>query len=98
MLMAFFCVNDMVALGVMQAVERRCLSVSEDVSVIGFDGLALGGFGTPPLKTVSSDRHALGRIGVELLAARMADSTGAVQRVSVGVDLLMRRSTAVPGR
>lgn len=58
---AFFCVNDMVALGVMQAVERRCLSVPEVVSVIGFDGLALGGFGTPPLKTVSSDRHALGR-------------------------------------
>lgn len=93
---AFFCVNDMVALGVMQAVERRGLSVPEDVSVIGFDGLALGGFGTPPLTTVSSDRHALGRIGVELLAARMADPTGPVQRVSVGVDLLLRRSTTVP--
>ncbi|MBT9371133.1 LacI family DNA-binding transcriptional regulator [Rhizobium sp. CSW-27] len=93
---AFFCVNDMVALGVIQAVERRGLSVPEDVSVVGFDGLALGGFGTPPLTTVSSDRHALGRISVELIAARMADTTGPVQRVSVGVDLLLRRSTAAP--
>ncbi|WP_137134181.1 LacI family DNA-binding transcriptional regulator [Rhizobium sp. FKY42] len=93
---AFFCVNDMVALGVIQAIERRGLSVPDDVSVVGFDGLALGSFGTPPLTTVSSNRHALGRIGVELLAARLAEPTGPVQRISVGVDLLLRRSTAAP--
>lgn len=93
---AFFCVNDMVALGVMQAVQQRGLSVPGDLSVIGFDGLALGSFASPPLTTVQSDRPALGRIGVELLAARLADPSGPVQRVSVGVDLLVRRSTAAP--
>ena len=35
------CANDMSALGVMQAVASLGLSVPGDVSVIGFDGLAL---------------------------------------------------------
>lgn len=91
---AFLCVNDMVAIGVMQAVQQRGLAVPSDVSIIGFDGLAIGGFSTPQLTTVQSDRSALGRIGVELLAARLAEPTAPVNRISVGVDLLVRRSTA----
>lgn len=93
---AFFCVNDLVALGVMQAVHQRGLSVPEDVSVIGFDGLALGTYASPPLTTIRSDRSALGRIAVELLAARLADPSAPVQRISVGVEVVVRRSTAAP--
>jgi len=92
---AFFCVNDMVAIGVMQAIQQRGLSVPGDVSVIGFDGLAIGGFSTPQLTTVQSDRSALGRIGVQLLAGRLAEPTAPVERTSVGVSLLVRRSTAL---
>jgi len=91
---AFFCVNDLVALGVMQAVQARGLSVPEDVSVIGFDGLSLGNLSAPPLTSVKSDRLALGKIGVDLLAALIADPTAPLQRISVGVELVVRRSTA----
>jgi DNA-binding LacI/PurR family transcriptional regulator len=91
---AFFCVNDLVALGVMQAVQARGLSVPDDVSVIGFDGLSLGNLSAPPLTSVKSDRHALGRIGVDMLAALVADPTAPLQRISVGVELVVRRSTA----
>lgn len=93
---AFFCVSDMVALGVMQALQQRGTLVPEDVSVIGFDGLAFGANTTPPLTSMQSDRAALGRIGVELLAQQLTDPAALVQRITVGVDLVRRRSTAEP--
>lgn len=93
---AFFCVNDLVALGVMQALQARGLNVPADVSVTGFDGLMLGSLSAPPLTSVRSDRQALGRIAVDLLANLIADPTAPLQRISVGVDLLVRRSTAPP--
>lgn len=93
---AFFCVNDLVALGVMQALQARGLNVPADVSVTGFDGLTLGSLSAPPLTSVRSDRQALGRIAVDLLANLIADPTAPLQRISVGVDLLVRRSTAPP--
>lgn len=52
---AFFCVSDMVSIGMMQTVKQRGLSVTGDVSITGFDGLALGGFFAPLLTTVQSD-------------------------------------------
>jgi DNA-binding LacI/PurR family transcriptional regulator len=91
---ALFCMNDMVAIGAMQAVQSMGLSVPDDISIIGFDGLPLGGYATPQLSSVRSDRAALGRIGVALLAEKLATPTAATQRVTVGVELLKRKSTA----
>ncbi|WP_137158288.1 LacI family DNA-binding transcriptional regulator [Rhizobium sp. FKL33] len=91
---AFFCVNDLVALGVMQAMQARGLSVPANISVVGFDGLALGNLSAPPLTSVRSDRQALGRIAVDMLAALISDPAVPMQRISVGVELLVRRSTA----
>lgn len=91
---AFFCVNDLVALGVIQAVQGRGLTVPGDVSVIGFDGLSLGNLSAPPLTSIRSDRQALGRIGIDMLASLVADPAVPLQRISVGVELVVRRSTA----
>ncbi len=94
---ALFCMNDMVAIGAMQAVQAAGLSVPDDISIIGFDGLPLGGYATPQLSSIRSDRAALGRIGVSLLAEKLTNPSAATQRVTVGVELLNRRSTAAFG-
>ncbi|MGJ8609560.1 MAG: LacI family DNA-binding transcriptional regulator [Octadecabacter sp.] len=91
---ALFCMNDMVAMGAMQAVQSMGLSVPDDVSIIGFDGLTMGGYATPALTSVQTNRDSLGRIGVKLLAESMTQSPVSVQRVTTGGDLLLRRSTA----
>ncbi|QPM90447.1 LacI family DNA-binding transcriptional regulator [Pseudooceanicola algae] len=93
---AVFCLNDMVALGVIQAAQSQGLSVPEDLSVMGFDGLAVGSYSTPPLSSMLSDRTALARIAVDLLSARLADPAVPVQRVTTSVALGLRRSTAPP--
>lgn len=92
---AFFCMNDIVAMGVMQAVKNKGFSVPNDISIIGFDGLPLGSYATPALSSVSTNRASLGDIGVRLLVDLMTHPIAAVQRVTAGGDLLIRRSTGV---
>ena len=91
---AFFCMSDMVALGVMQALQKRSIQIPDAVSVVGFDGLAVSAHTAPPLSSMQSDRAALGRLGVELLARHLTDPTALVQRITVGVELVQRSSTA----
>jgi len=45
--------NDLLALGVIAALRREGLSVPEDVSVAGFDGIAIGRLMKPSLTTVA---------------------------------------------
>lgn len=49
---AFFCSTDMIALGVMQALETKGLSVPQDFSVIGIDDIAISQHSRPPLTTM----------------------------------------------
>jgi DNA-binding LacI/PurR family transcriptional regulator len=93
---AVFCLNDMVALGVIQGAQAMGLSVPEDLSVIGFDGLAVGSYANPPLSSMISDRAALARIAISLLSERIANRDAPVQRVTTSVALGLRRSTAPP--
>lgn len=91
---ALFCMSDVVAMGAMQAVQAMGLSVPDDISIIGFDGLPLGGYAKPTLSSVQTNRAALGHIGVALLAERIKQPATAVQRVTTGGDLIVRQSTA----
>ncbi|MBP1041312.1 LacI family DNA-binding transcriptional regulator [Vagococcus sp. BWB3-3] len=51
-LTALVCTNDQMAVGAYQAIYEAGLSVPEDISVIGFDGLEIGKFLAPALTTV----------------------------------------------
>lgn len=91
------CSNDMLALGVVQALASLGLSVPGDVSVIGFDGLALGAHATPPLTTMEIDRAGLARAAIRLLSDQVKDGTPVVRRLALGVNIVERGSTARPG-
>ncbi|NLM39484.1 MAG: LacI family transcriptional regulator [Firmicutes bacterium] len=58
---AIFASNDLMAIGAIQALHEAGLRVPEDVSVIGFDGVEVGKYLTPPLTTVQQPIHELGR-------------------------------------
>jgi DNA-binding LacI/PurR family transcriptional regulator len=64
---AIFAASDLIALGAMRALEEHALLVPGDVSVVGFDDIPAAAQSTPPLSTVTVDKEALGRRGVELL-------------------------------
>jgi DNA-binding LacI/PurR family transcriptional regulator len=63
---AVICANDLTAIGLMTRVQELGLSVPDDISVAGYDGIELGGYLRPTLTTV---RTAPAEIGAE--AARL---------------------------
>ena len=76
---ALVCANDAVAAGAYQALHRAGLRVSEDVSVVAFDGSAISRALDPPLASVALPQLELGRLAVELLFDREAEP--AVHRI-----------------
>jgi len=50
---AVFCLNDLVALGAMRAVQEDSKSIPSDYSIVGFDNISLSSVGNPPLTTIA---------------------------------------------
>ena len=64
---AFICANDLMALGVYDALEELGYHVPDDVLVTGFDNIKVSRDMQPPLATVSRDWHAMGQKAMQLL-------------------------------
>jgi LacI family transcriptional regulator len=64
---AVFCVTDIMAIGVINALHEAGLRVPEDISVVGFDGLGIHRLTDPPITTI---RQPVFEIG-EKLARRL---------------------------
>jgi DNA-binding LacI/PurR family transcriptional regulator len=62
--------------------------------VIGFDDLAVSAHRTPPLTTLHSRRTVMGQMAVQMLIDRAANPQKDISRVSIGIDLVNRESTA----
>lgn len=69
---AFVFANDQMAVGALQALERRGLRVPEDVVVTGFDGIPLSRMVRPALTTVRQPMVRMGEEAVDLLVRRLS--------------------------
>lgn len=79
---AVFACNDVMALGAMRALREAGLAIPGDVSVVGFDGIALGEYVDPPLATVRQPIAELGQAAVHVLIEAMSASVaGPVHQV-----------------
>ncbi len=91
--------NDLMALGVLNRLNDRKIRVPEEMSVVGFDDIAMAGMCTPQLTTVEMPTQQGGRAAVDLLLDQLAggdDDRGAAQQRMVGTQLIVRASTAPP--
>jgi DNA-binding LacI/PurR family transcriptional regulator len=68
--------NDLMAIGALRAVRRRGGSVPGDVSVVGFDDVALAAYVDPPLTTLSQSTAEMGYWAVARLAERLRPRAG----------------------
>jgi DNA-binding LacI/PurR family transcriptional regulator len=64
---AVFAYNDAAALAAMRVCVAHGLRIPDDVAFVGFDDIPAAAQSTPPLTTVTVDKEALGRRGVDLL-------------------------------
>ncbi len=95
---AFLCINDMVAIGLIQALSEKGVRVPEDVSVIGFDDIPLAGAYLPALTTVHYPAQEMGRLAaLMLLDAMRSPDTAMSVTMQLSPKLMVRNSTAAPG-
>jgi DNA-binding LacI/PurR family transcriptional regulator len=90
---AFFCFNDLTAVGAMRGARSRGLHVPEDVSVVGFDDVALARYVDPPLCTIQQDMAGLGRRAMQMLLD-LISGAGPQGPITLGTQLVERGSCA----
>lgn len=64
---AVFCYNDLTAIGVLKSVLEAGLHVPDDISLVGYDGLAEGTYVNPPLTTVEQPRLQMGKLATQMI-------------------------------
>ncbi|MDI7277153.1 MAG: LacI family DNA-binding transcriptional regulator [Anaerolineae bacterium] len=73
---AIFCYNDMTAVGALTALHRAGVRVPEDVSVMGYDDVAIAAHLYPPLTTIAQPKYALGKRAMEMALALINGEPG----------------------
>ncbi|MFB1052015.1 LacI family DNA-binding transcriptional regulator [Paraliobacillus sp. JSM ZJ581] len=68
---AFLCFSDLMAFGVIQAVNEAGLTIPGDISITGFDDLVFSNYSSPKLTTVYQDFEEIGRESAILLQKLM---------------------------
>ena len=79
------------ALGTLTRLSDRKVSVPQEISVVGFDDIAMAAMATPSLTTVALPKGESGRAAVDLLLALLDDEEPPVRRLST--ELIVRGST-----
>lgn len=93
---AIFASNDNSAIGAMAACQERGLRVPEDVSIIGYDGAALGALRTLSLTTIAQPLTEMGRLAAERLFDRLDGRKVPDRAIVLEPELLARGTTAAP--
>jgi LacI family transcriptional regulator len=98
--------NDLMAIGAMRAIRASGRTVPADISVVGFDDVAIAAYTDPPLTTIAQAIGELGRWAVERLVERLDGTVATLDdRVAAGrgwsgttlpVRLVARGSSAPP--
>ena len=96
---AIFCAADNLALGAMTALDRAGIKMPRDVSIVGFDGVALGEFTVPALTTVSVPLEHMGTSALHLLEQRIVNAAlnPPAHRLELGCRLTIRGSVRTLG-
>ncbi|WP_104086451.1 LacI family DNA-binding transcriptional regulator [Arthrobacter sp. GMC3] len=91
---AVFAANDVVAAGVLQALEEQGLRVPDDVSLVGYDDVPMANELRPRLTTVHVPLEDMGREAVRLGLADFSHDAGASSddTLTVGTHIIIRDS------
>jgi DNA-binding LacI/PurR family transcriptional regulator len=90
--------NDLAAVGAMDALHHSGLRVPGDVSLIGYDNIALAGLGHIDLTTIDQPRREMGVTAVRLLLQRHDEDRRTARHLVVPPSLVVRGSTGPPPR
>ena len=93
---AVFAPNDFAALGAMEAIDAAGLDIPGDISLVGYDNLALAALPRIGLTTIGQPRADLGREAVHLVLERLDEQRESARHVVVPPNLVVRATTGPP--
>lgn len=87
---AIVCASDLIAIGVIQALQDKGIQVGKDIAVAGFDNIPVARFTNPGLTTVAQNTTRAGEILVESLLKQIEGESS--DAYLMPVDLVVRQS------
>lgn len=93
---AVFAPNDMAAIGALEAIDAAGLAIPDDISLVGYDNLALAALPRISLTTVGQPLVDLGREAVGLVLERLDKGRERARHVVVPPNLVVRSTTGPP--
>ncbi len=90
--LAVFIANDEMAIGAIEAVRGRGLSVPGDIAIVSFDDIEMASYVHPPLTTVRQPIRQFGVLAVRMLLRRIKDPEAEAKTVLLPAQLVIRRS------
>jgi LacI family transcriptional regulator len=86
-----FCYNDMVAVGALLACQELNILIPQNLSLVGFDDIALCRYVTPSLTTVCQPKLEIGRSAMQMLLDLLEEKS--VENLVLSPFVVKRNST-----
>lgn len=91
---AIVCYNDLVALGVISALNEMQIKIPDQISVVGNDDIPFSNYIPVPLTTIHAPMSELGRRAAEILIHNIeSPRTLPIEHVVLNADFIVRQST-----
>jgi LacI family transcriptional regulator len=90
---AVFCANDLLALGMLQALTRQRVAVPDEIAIVGYDDIEFASAAAVPLSSVRQPRALLGRAAAQLLIEEVQQARHRHRQVVFKPELVVRDSS-----
>ncbi len=87
-----FCVNDLVAIGVIKALKEKGVRIPQDVAVVGFDDTSLCNYVSPSLTSIRQPAEEMGKVAAKILM-ELINGSSTVKKYVFSPDLVVRQSS-----
>jgi LacI family fructose operon transcriptional repressor len=91
---ALFTVNSLLAVGALQAIRERGLTIPDDIALVTFDETTWASLVQPAITLVAQPTYEMGKTAAELLLQRIADPDRPTRQVILKGQLQVRGSSA----
>jgi ribose operon repressor len=89
---AVFACNDAIAIGAYQTAWRHGLHIPHDISIIGYDNIALASYLSPPLSTIHQPKKELGELAVKTLLEKIKNTSTNNRTLTLEPHVVLRES------
>lgn len=99
---AICCSHDFVALELLALCRAQGISVPDELSIVGFDGIDASATSIPGLTTAAQDFYQMGALAVEQVIRRMkmpqVEHARTALKIRVSPELIVRGTSAAPDK